>query len=165
MATTENNWVVKLPGLTNDLIRFSPQRQQRRSAELSALEGCKQQLINDGWRDHECCHQEDGNCDQRTLTLLLGPSRRSVVLWSIYGRGSITVPAYACSKCNTSFSPSAVQADCFPATPVMAEAWYDLQLLDIFTHVGVEQGLSLTGTQTEIQEFFWLMHGHTSAVP
>jgi hypothetical protein len=62
-------------------------------------------------------------------------------------RGKLQVPTVCCSNpsCSAAFTPSAIQAGCFPSTAVDAHAWYGLDVHRAYQQLQLHEGLSATG--------------------
>ena len=78
-------------------------------------------------------------------TVLTEKDPTVVQYWHISCHGNLTVPCYDCSKCEKTFSPTAAQVHSMQSTPVVATVWISLDMLDLYDHLGLDEGLSCTG--------------------
>jgi hypothetical protein len=120
-----------------EAIKYAPQiaaQKQKRAALLLQL---MQQDIDAAYGAHKCCSHGTCGCDEM--------KRSTVKYMHLLYTAQLTIPTWRCHCCEQQFAPSAVSMGCFPSTPVDPDAWFDRDLLEAYTTLGEEEGVSGTG--------------------
>jgi hypothetical protein len=97
--------------------------------------------INMAAAAHPCCQlvtAGDG------MDLLDRVRVRPVIYHELGLAVEIQVPTWRCGVCSELWEASACDAHCFPSSPVEPAIWVDLVMLDIFRHLSINGGLSMT---------------------
>lgn len=136
------HWTEQTPHLRSELQHRAPLLQQFREDERRSILSILQQRLDAAWQLHPCCHLSNGLCSQQCL---LNLPYRPVQYYCLTCHGDLQLPSYKCTECNQTFSPTAAQIGCFPATPVSAQTWFDITLLEAFVPLSLKLGVSGTG--------------------
>lgn len=152
MRRLHENWLLAMPAIRQEMIHRAPLLQQYQAAMRDMMLACIQQRLDAAWQLHKCCHLSDGSCSMACLT---PGTQRPVTYWSLTCHGTLQVPSYTCSTCSSIFSPSPVQAGCFPSSPVLANIWYDLMFLEAYVPLSLQLGVSGTGAGCVMTRQAW----------
>jgi len=106
--------------------------------QLQALSAC----MNEAWQFHECAQTL---ADFDSSDSLTAGTPTEVVYFSLACRSMITVPQWVCKHCSKQVQPSPIHVGCWGQTPVTPQVWYDLEVMQMYSHLGLREGLSATG--------------------
>ena len=115
------------------------------AARLQESVSRKQDSIRDGMHtdieraahSHSCCQDAGASLER------VGDPRKVTYL-EMGHAVHIKVPTVQCSLCRVKWEVSACAVHCFPSSPVVAQVWVDVQLLQLFHHCTMKGGLSAT---------------------
>lgn len=88
-------------------------------------------------------HALDSHCCQYAHVKLETVGSRTVVYLEMGHAEPVQVPTVTCSLCLDVWEVSACDVHCFPSTPVLAESWVDVQLLQFFHQCAIKGSLSM----------------------
>lgn len=138
-----HDWSMKYQNLRGLSLRLSPmlaslaaRRQQQQQLELQAL-------ASEAWRFHSCCSTQQEFSD----SMLTVAGSRDVVLFALSHRCCLKVPKWHCQQCQQTFEPEALTVGCWPSTAAEPHVWYDSEVMRVFSHLALRDGLSATGTR------------------
>jgi hypothetical protein len=95
-------------------------------------------------KDHHACCGMSMHLTGRDVNLLQQPDYRQVHYHTLGADITINVPSYHCSLCNEVFEIAACDVGCFGSSPVVANDWYDLKLMELFEALTYSNGSSAT---------------------
>lgn len=139
-------WKGAINGMHNAYVDAVPVVTLFHHEEQVAILGMIQERVDNVWKYHvPCCHSADeGSLDfDKSSVVCVGT--RKVKYMGISCSGELSIPTWACSTCNETFTVSPHIVGCFPSTPTDPHLWYDIRLLQMYKDLGIMQGLSATG--------------------
>lgn len=153
----DDQWRLATSGMRQEMAQLAALQHQYLSDQNSMLLDAVQQRVTEAWQLHGCTHLPADRCSSACLEEV---SMGTVMYWALTCHGTLNVPVIHCKACDCTFSPSPAQAGCFPSTPTVAHAWYDIVLLGAYRHFGLLQGVGGTGelvqhTQSMEYDYAW----------
>lgn len=143
-AKLDANWRKQMPAFQQQLIQYSQLQQQRRHQRRDTAIQVLQGEVDESWKLHPCCHRCRGHYDSTSLSPVAG-ERPTITYRHLTCYGTLSLSSWACSKCGITFQPTAIQLECFPASPVVQYVWFDQDMLLAYSSLATPYGLSGTG--------------------
>ncbi len=139
-----SNWGEQLLH-ARDTFRGKPQLLACHAArQQQVLLQCQQELLDEGWRAHECPLSQCSLAADLQSAGLVRIDKVTAEFVSPDCRGSIELPSWRCTHCAASFSANFVSLGLWPSSPVSPAYIFSNQLMELY--VKLERGgTSMTG--------------------
>lgn len=92
-----------------------------------------------------CWREQHADSRPQGASCVLTEQHVAMPLVGMSCSGQLLLPTVTCATCLSSFQPSAVQVGRFPSSPVDPHRWYDMELLQLFKLLSLQEGLNATG--------------------
>ena len=140
MERLEGAWTVKRLAMKQQFLQYAPLLDQFKREDSTAHVSRVQQRVDSAWQFHEC-----GGPAPPQQGAFVEQCRKTVRYVQMTCCGNLSIPTWRCSCCQEFSTPDAISAGCFVSTPSAADTWFDLNLMEAYRFLGLEDGLSGTG--------------------
>ncbi|KAJ9522327.1 hypothetical protein QJQ45_008188 [Haematococcus lacustris] len=138
-------WRELNPSLRHSYIDAAPALQQSHVDQGKLVQQHAQMQLDRGWEGHACCRLGPVPSSAMLVPYAKGPLPAEYV--SCDHRVPVSIPRWTCTTCNQKVVCDYMRAGCFPSTPQRPSFLFSHTLLELFTVLQSQDGVSLSGSR------------------
>ncbi|KAL6749972.1 hypothetical protein V8C86DRAFT_2826587 [Haematococcus lacustris] len=135
-------WRELNPSLRHSYIDAAPALQQSHVDQGKLVQQHAQMQLDRGWEGHACCRLGPVPSSAMLVPYAKGPLPAEYV--SCDHRVPVSIPRWTCTTCNQKVVCDYMRAGCFPSTPQRPSFLFSHTLLELFTVLQSQDGVSLS---------------------